>query len=76
MKQVSFDTQMMTVIDAATRILAARVLSMISLALTFGLFCWAMYLQAQLPCVIAGGFAVLVFLPVLLGERKKENPDG
>jgi len=76
MKQETFDGQLMAVLDAATRILAARVLSMISLAMTFGLFCWAMYLQAQLPCLIAGGFAVLVFLPVLMGERRKENPSG
>lgn len=76
MKQVDFNTQLMTAIDLASRILAARVLSMVGLGMTFGLFCWAMYLQSVLGFIGAGSFAVGVFLPTLIGERRKEKDDG
>jgi hypothetical protein len=61
------------VLNAATRILAARVLTMICLFMVFGLFCWAMWIQTPIACVVAGGFALLVFLPVLVGGRKQEK---
>lgn len=63
------------VLNAATRILAARVLTMICLFMVFGLFCWAMWIQTPIACVVAGGFALLVFLPVLMGGRKQEKVD-
>ena len=73
MKQETFDGQLLAVMDVATKILAARVLSIVALVMTFGLFCWAMWMQAVLACVVAGGFAVMVFLPVLIGERRGEK---
>jgi len=73
MKQESFDFT--AVLNAATRILAARVLAMICLFMVFGLFCWAMWVETPLACIVAGGFAVLVFLPVLWGGRNKEKID-
>jgi hypothetical protein len=51
------------VLNAATRILAARVLTMLCLLMVFGLFCWAMWMQTALAGYMAGGFAILVFLP-------------
>ena len=71
MTQESFDFTV--VLNAATRILAARVLTMLCLLMVFGLFCWAMWMQTALAGYMAGGFAILVFLPVLAGGRKKEN---
>lgn len=63
--------EILTVIQAATRIVAARVLSVIGLFMVFGLTCWAMIVQTILASAIAGGFAILVFLPILIGERRK-----
>jgi hypothetical protein len=63
--------ELVRIIQAATRIVAARVLSVISLLMIFGLTCWAMVVQTILSSCIAGGFAVLVFLPVLYGERRR-----
>ena len=71
MKQETFDFT--AVLNAATRILAARVLTMICLFMVFGLFCWAMWIETPVACVVAGGFALFVFLPVLWGGRKQEN---
>jgi cytosine/uracil/thiamine/allantoin permease len=73
MKQETFDGQLLAVLDAATRIVAARVLSMLCLLMTFALFCWAMWSQTVLACVVSGGFAVIVFLPTLIGERRGEK---
>jgi hypothetical protein len=63
--------ELLAALDAAIRILAARLLSMICLGMTFGLFAWAMYVQSNTSCVIAGGFALLVFLPVLIRDTGK-----
>ena len=73
MTQQTFDGQLLAVMDAVTKIVAARVLSMLALMMTFGLFCWAMWMQSTLACVVSGGFAVLVFLPTLIGERRGEK---
>jgi hypothetical protein len=73
MKQETFDGQLLAVLDTATRIVAARVLSMLCLLMTFALFCWAMWMQTTLSCVVSGGFAVIVFLPTLIGERRGEK---
>jgi hypothetical protein len=74
MTQENFDFA--AVLNAATRILAARVRTMVCLLMTFGLFCWAMWMQSTLACVVAGGFAVIVFLPVLMSDSRKGEPSG
>jgi hypothetical protein len=73
MTQQTFDGQLLAVLDAVVKITSARVLSMLALMMTFGLFCWAMWMQSTLACVVSGGFAVLVFLPTLIGERRGEK---
>jgi len=65
------DFDILTVLNAASRILAARVLTMVCLLMIFGLACWAMIVQTVLASVIAGGFAVLIFLPVLFRDGYK-----
>jgi len=62
---------LLNVMHAATRIVAARVLSMICLGMCFGLFCWAMFLGTPLAVGTAAGFGIIVFLPVLAADRRK-----
>lgn len=62
---------LLQVLNAATHIVASRILSMVCLLMVFGLFCWSMYMQTTLACAVAGGFALFVFLPVLWGDRRK-----
>jgi uncharacterized membrane protein YraQ (UPF0718 family) len=69
MSDQTFD--LLRVLSAMTHIVASRLLSVVSLAMTFGLFCWAMYLQTPMSAGIAGGFAIAVFLPVLAADRRK-----
>lgn len=70
MKQLDL-LEMLSGTNVALKVLSARLLLLLTLTMTFALSCWAMYLQSQMGAIIAAGFAVLVFLPVLLrGERR------
>ena len=50
----------------ALQALSDRALTAITACMSFGLFCWAMTYAGWLRLAIAGTFAVLVFLPVLV----------
>ena len=68
---------LLTVLNAAKDIVAARVVVMLSLGMTFALFCWAIWLETVIGLVTAGVFAVFVFLPVLYRNRAKgDSSDG
>lgn len=51
--------------NVALHVLQERLVLVLTLLLTFALFCWAMWLQTQLATIIAAAWATLVFLPVL-----------
>lgn len=51
--------------NVALNVLQARLVLVLTLLLTFTLFCWAMWIQTQLATIIAAAWACLVFLPVL-----------
>ena len=70
------EIDLVTVMHAATRILAARVLVMVCLLMVFGLFCWAMWMATPIALGTAAGFGIMVFLPCLAADRKKETNNG
>jgi len=41
--------------------------------MVFGLACWVMYNPSQERIAVAGGFAVLVYIPSVLKERKSHE---
>lgn len=53
-----------------TRVLSTRLLLLVTLLLTFGLFAWAMYDTTNLRLYTAAAFAVCVFLPILSMDKK------
>ena len=57
---------LMTYIKVGMLILSARIFALLAVLMTFGLFCWAMWQPSFDREILAGGFAFLVFLPVLL----------
>lgn len=65
--------QIVAAIQVGYRVLAARVLALLALAMTFGLFCWAMRMGTWLHFAIAGIFGITIFLPVLWGARAKQG---
>lgn len=58
-------TQLTVLIDVALRILSMRLITILALAMTFGLFCWAMARGEWLHFAIAGAFGLTIFLPIL-----------
>lgn len=61
---------MMLYVSVGMRVLSTRLVLLISLALTFGLFSWAMYLPDYNRIGCATIFAVLVFLPACRVDSK------
>lgn len=55
------------------KVLAARLMALVGLIMTFTMFCWAMYLGSWTALATAGAFAVVVFLPVLASMRIKQG---
>lgn len=55
----------------ALRLLAARLLTLLALLMTFGLFCWAIWMQTSLAAIVAATFGGVIFLPVLFAGRPK-----
>lgn len=55
-------------------ILSTRMMLILTLLLTFGLFAWAMYLADYMHLATAAAFGLLVFLPIrALDAPKKEK---
>jgi hypothetical protein len=57
--------QIGVLVNAALRILSMRLITLLALLMTFGLFCWAMAIGQPLHFAIAGAFGVIIFLPIL-----------
>lgn len=55
----------------ALRALSIRILVILALLMTFGLFAWAMWMQTILACIIASLFGGVIFLPVLIASRPR-----
>jgi hypothetical protein len=72
----TFDVQHLPKLISMThRVLATRALVFVAVAMTFGLFCWALAVGTWLALVTSGTFAVFVFLPILLRCVRKEGSD-
>lgn len=67
------DATILAVIRMALSALTDRILTILSLLMTFGLSCWAMYVPTQERLYIAAGFAILVFLPAVIKEKRREG---
>jgi hypothetical protein len=56
--------------NVALGLISARLITILALVMTFGLFIWAMCVPEALRCTIASIWAVVIFLPVLwIGRR-------
>jgi hypothetical protein len=57
--------------DMSLRVLSARLLTVLSLIASIGLFIAALCVEPTYPALaVAAAFAVLVFLPVMFRERR------
>ena len=65
-----------SIISIALQLLATKVTFILALGMTFGLWCWAMWAHEWIALAAAGGFTVLVFLPVLFKTGDSRAKDG
>jgi hypothetical protein len=63
------------VIEVALRMLSARVLLILAMVMTFGLFCYAIWAGTLIALIVATAFALSVFLPVLFKESTRVHTD-
>jgi uncharacterized membrane protein len=63
-------------VEVAYKVLSARVMAVMGLAMTFGLYAWAMFAATPIHFAIAGAFGLTVFLPILLGATDKKAKPG
>jgi uncharacterized RDD family membrane protein YckC len=62
-------SRVVAAVEVAYKVLAARMMALLAMAMTFALYAWAMYANSPLHFAIAGAFGVTIFLPVLWGTR-------
>jgi hypothetical protein len=67
------DATILAIVRVALNTVTDRLLTVLSLLMTFGLAAWAMYAPTEQRLYIAGGFAVLVYIPSVMKERKRHE---
>ncbi len=61
-----------TAVDVGLTVVTHRLLTLLALLMTFGLFCVAMGEATWLHLCVAGAFGSIIFLPVLYCDRRPE----
>lgn len=64
-------TDASSILDLALRILTGRLMVLLALCMTFGLFCWAMWMGTLLSLIVATVFGIFGYLPVLFKEHSR-----
>lgn len=67
------DAAFIAAIRMALTVLTDRILTVSALLMTFGLASWAMYAPSPERLQIAAGFGIVVYLPALIKERRREG---
>jgi len=67
------DIQIVRIVRVALSVLSDRLLSLLALAMSFILAAWVMHDPNILRAIMAGFFALCVYLPALLKERHKSR---
>lgn len=55
-------------LSVALRILSTRALAFLALGMSFGLFCWSMWMHEWISFATATTFTILTFLPSLVRQ--------
>lgn len=63
----------LTVIRVGMAVLTDRLLTVLALWMSFGLSVWAMYSPSTERLEIVAGFGIIVYLPALIKERRREG---
>jgi hypothetical protein len=61
------------IINVAMDVLSHRALTFLALLCSFVLACWTMVMPTWERMAMAGFFAVFIYLPCIIGERKQNE---
>jgi hypothetical protein len=64
------DATVIALVRTALNVVMSRILTMLGLLMTFALACWAMYAPVIERLYVAGGFAILVYIPSVVRETR------
>jgi hypothetical protein len=67
------DVNVIKLVRLALSVLSDRLLTLVSLAMTFALACWVMKEPDLMRECMAGFFALFVFIPCIYKERTKDE---
>jgi hypothetical protein len=70
-------TDAASILSIALQVVSTKIVFIIALAMSFGLWSWAMWAHEWIAVATAAGFTLLVFLPVLMrgdGNAKNRSP--
>lgn len=67
------DRAVLSMLNLAMDILSYRVLTILAMLFSFVLACWTMIMPTWERMAMAGFFAVFIYLPCMIGERKKDE---
>ncbi|HKS76674.1 MAG TPA: hypothetical protein VJQ82_25895 [Terriglobales bacterium] len=63
----------MGAINLSLRVLSRHTLCFVALFMTFGVFCWALWLGTWIALAAAGAFGSVIFLPILSRSIRPEK---
>lgn len=66
----------MGAINLSLKVLSRHTLCFVALFMTFGVFCWALWLGTWMSLASAGAFGGIIFLPILCRSIRPERNDG
>jgi hypothetical protein len=66
-------TDLAKVVDIGLSLLTQRILTLLTLVMTFILFCVAIREATWIHLAVSGGFGIIVFLPVLIADRRPKE---
>lgn len=72
-KGITVNSMTLGIIRIGLRVLTDRMLTILSLFMTFALTCWVMYQPTWERQATAAFFAVFVFIPCIVKERKSND---
>jgi hypothetical protein len=69
------ETTVLKIVRIAITVLSERLLTILCMSMAFALACWAMWHPENGRLITLGLFAILVYIPLMLQQRKKnEDP--
>jgi hypothetical protein len=67
------ETTVLKIVRIGITVLSERLLTILCMTMAFALACWAMWDPMEGRLITLGLFAILVYIPLMLQQRKKNE---